>query len=154
QQKNLWISTSKGLAVFNPKTGKVTTYSKSNGLLSDQFNYGSAFKDQDGQMYFGSVKGMIGFLPERFRENHYISKVYITGFQINNKEVEVDAEDSPLSSPINFTKTIKLNHSQSNFSIDFAALGFTAPDMIQYAFIMTGIDDRWTYLKTNRKVYF
>lgn len=154
QQKNLWISTSKGLAVLNPKTGKVTTYSKSNGLLSDQFNYGSAFKDQNGQMYFGSVKGMIGFFPERFRENRYISKVYITGFQINNKEVEVGAEDSPLNSPINFTKTIKLNHSQSNFSIDFAALGFTAPDMIHYAFIMTGIDDRWTYLKTNRKVYF
>ncbi|TYR37119.1 response regulator [Sphingobacterium phlebotomi] len=153
-EKNLWISTGKGLVQFDPATGKIRTYSKSNGLLSNQFNYGSAFKDQDGTMYFGSLKGMICFSPVSFRENNAMSKVYITGFQINNKEVEVGVEGSPLQRPVNFTQTIKLNHTQSNFSIDFAALGFTAPDMIQYAFMMEGIDEHWTHLKTNRKVYF
>ncbi|WP_240904924.1 hybrid sensor histidine kinase/response regulator transcription factor [Sphingobacterium sp. SGR-19] len=142
-QKNLWISTAQGLVAFHPESGKVRTYSKSNGLLSNQFNYGSAFKDHDGKMYFGSLKGMISFLPETFRENRAISKVYITGFQINNEEVGVDERGS-----------IQLNHNQANFSIDFAALGFTAPDMIQYAYMMEGIDDHWTHLKTNRRVYF
>ncbi|PRD46830.1 hybrid sensor histidine kinase/response regulator transcription factor [Sphingobacterium haloxyli] len=153
-RKNLWISTAQGLVVFHPKTGKILTYSKSNGLLSNQFNYGSAFKDDDGKMYFGSLKGMISFYPASFQKNRAISKVYFTGFQINNKEVDIGVDGSPLSSPISFTKTIRLNHNQANFSIDFAALGFTAPDMIQYSFIMEGIDDHWTHLKTNRKVYF
>lgn len=144
-QRHLWISTAKGLVRFNPSTGHIRTYSKSNGLLSNQFNYGSAFKDQDGTMYFGSLKGMIRFDPASFRENHAISNVYITGFQINNQEADF---------PLNFSQAIRLSHTQSNFSIDFAALGFTAPDMIQYAFRMEGIDDDWTYLKTNRKVYF
>ena len=154
EMKNLWISTSRGLVHFNPKTEKIISFSKANGLLSDQFNYGSAFKDEDGQMYFGSVKGMISFNPERFRENKFISKVYITGFQVDNKELEVGTGDSGLSGPINFAREIRLSHHQSNLSIDFAALSFTAPEMTEYAFVMKGVDDRWTYLKTNRKVYF
>jgi signal transduction histidine kinase len=47
-----------------------------------------------------------------------------------------------------------LPYDQSSFSIDFAALSFTAPDMISYAYKMEGLDKEWTYLKTNRIVYF
>ena len=44
-KKNLWISTSKGLVCFNPATEQVTVYTKANGLLNDQFNFSSAYKD-------------------------------------------------------------------------------------------------------------
>ena len=55
---------------------------------------------------------------------------------------------------ISFTKKLELSHDQSSFSIDFAALSFTAPEMMEYMYIMEGLDNEWTYLKTNRKVYF
>lgn len=152
--RNLWISTSKGLVLFDPSNRKVITYTRANGLLGDQFNYSSAFKDRTGQMYLGSLKGMIKFRPESFRENRFVSKIFITGFQVDNVELEVGQEGSPLKKPIDFTDEISLRHDQSNFSIDFAALGFTSPGMTQYAFMMKGLDDKWTYLKTNRKVYF
>jgi len=32
-------------------------------LLNDQFNYNSGFKDKDGKLYFGGVRGMITFYP-------------------------------------------------------------------------------------------
>lgn len=154
EKKDLWISTSRGLFNFNPSTKKIKSYTKANGLLSDQFNYSSAFKDADGKMYFGSVKGLIGFLPDQFRRNSFVSPVYITGFQVYNKELEISKENSPLSRSINFTDEIELPHDQATFSIDFAALGFTAPEMTEYTFKMDGLDNNWTYLKTNRKVYF
>ena len=47
-----------------------------------------------------------------------------------------------------------MTHKQSTFSIDFASLSYTAPEMSEYAYKMDGLDDDWTYLKTNRKVYF
>ncbi|RYY09280.1 MAG: hybrid sensor histidine kinase/response regulator, partial [Chitinophagaceae bacterium] len=83
---HLWISTSKGLADFDPESGKVKTYTKANGLISDQFNYNSAFKDSSGQMYFGTVKGMVRFHPEKFIVNTYLPPVYITGLQLYDKE--------------------------------------------------------------------
>jgi ligand-binding sensor domain-containing protein len=63
-KKNLWISTSKGLVCFNPVTEQVTVYTKANGLLNDQFNFSSAYKDQQGRMYFGSVKDWSAFTPK------------------------------------------------------------------------------------------
>ncbi|MFD2286217.1 response regulator [Pedobacter petrophilus] len=154
EHQNLWISTSRGLACFNPKNENIKTYTKENGLLSDQFNYSSAFKDQDGKMYFGSLKGMISFSPDQFSINRFLSPVYITGFQVFNKELEINRENSVLSKSITFTKAIRLPHDQSTFSIDFAALGYTSPETTEYRYMMEGLDKNWVYLKRNRKVYF
>ena len=153
-QNNLWISTSKGLVCFNPDGGTFKTYKQSYGLLSDQFNYNSSYKDSDGMMYFGSVKGLIAFNPAQFQKNNAIPPVYITGFQVNNKELNVSNKNSALQESITYAKKISLPYDQSNISIDFAALSYSVPEMNEYAYKMDGLDKEWTYLKTNRKAYF
>jgi ligand-binding sensor domain-containing protein/signal transduction histidine kinase/DNA-binding response OmpR family regulator len=154
EKNNLWISTSKGLVCFNPDAGNIKTYKQSNGLLSDQFNYNSSYKDADGMMYFGSVKGLIGFNPAQFITNTAVPPVYITGFQVNNKELTVNNKYSPLKESITYTKLISLPYDKSTISIDFAALSYTVPEMNEYAYKMDELDKDWTYLKTNRKAYF
>ena len=153
-KKNLWISTSKGLVCFNPATEQVTIYTKANGLLNDQFNFSSAYKDLQGRMYFGSVKGFISFHPGEFLKSNYTPLVYITGFQVNNKELAINKNGSSLERSITYTEKIDLAYDQSTFSIDFASLSYSAPEMSEYAYKMEGLDNDWTYLKTNRKVYF
>ncbi len=154
EHKNLWITTSKGLVKLNPATGKIRTFIKNNGLLSDQFNYNSAYKSSDGKMYFGCLKGLISFKPSDFTGNTSQAPLFITGLQVNNKELLIKEKSSPLTQSIIYTKKIVLNHQQSTFSIDFASLSFTAPEVSQYKYIMDGLDKDWTFLKTNRKAYF
>jgi ligand-binding sensor domain-containing protein/signal transduction histidine kinase len=154
EKKNLWISTSKGLVCFNRKTGALKTYTQDNGLLNDQFNFSSAYKDANGRMYFGSVKGLISFDPAAFINNSFIPPVYITGFQIYDKDIMIGKKGSPLQRSVTYTDRIVLDHNQSTFSIDFASLSYTAPGMSEYAYKMEGLDKEWTYLKTNRKAYF
>ncbi len=151
---NLWVSTTRGLACLNPVTGSTQVYTKSNGLLSDQFNYHSAYKDKKGHMYFGSVKGLISFNPDEFTQNKFMPPVYITGFQVNNKELGINEQGSSLSNSVLQTDRITLPHTASTFSIDFAALSYTAPERTEYMYKMEGLDKDWTYLKANRKVYF
>lgn len=148
-----WISTTKGLVCFNPATEGLTVFTSANGLLNDQFNFSSAYEDETGRMYFGSAKGLISFDPAEFSQTTFTPPVYITGFQINNKEMSIGG-DSPLQNAITFTKKLILTHDQSTFSIDFAALSYTAPEMLEYAYKMNGLPNDWTYLKKNRKVYF
>lgn len=150
----LWISTSKGLVRFDPVSHNINVFTRSNGLLSDQFNYNSSYKDKLGNLYFGSVKGLIRFQPRDYIEVSFQAPVYITGFQVHNQELEIGGNDSPLQSSIIFTEKVVLKHNQSTFSIDFAALSFSAPSMTEYAYRMEGLDKDWTRLKTNRKVYF
>ncbi len=89
-------------------------------------NY-SGYKDSEGKLYFGSVRGMITFKPDEFLQNKFIPPVYITGFQLHNKELEINKDTSVLKKSIVYTKKIVLSYNQSSFSIDFAALSFTAP---------------------------
>ncbi len=152
-QQQLWITTSKGLVELDPATMGIKVYTSANGLLNDQFNYNSGYKDETGRLYFGSVKGMISFKPDNFIENKYSPPVYFTGFQVNNVELPIRPKSSLPQSMI-YTKAIELSHNQSSFSIDFAALSHTAPQMTTYAYTMEGLDTGWTYLEKNRKVYF
>ena len=152
--KKIWISTSKGLVWYDQYTGDMVVYNKAHGLLSDQLNYGSSYMDADGIIYFGTVKGLMRFDYTKFLKNTYIPPIYITGFQVHNQELPVNKDQSPLKNSITFTEKIVLNHNQTSFSLDFAALSYTAPGMAEYAYKMSGLDKEWTYLKTNRKVYF
>ncbi len=152
--KNLWISTSHGLVCLSLTTGNQHIYTKANGLLSDQFNYNSAYKDVDGTLYFGCLKGMISFNPAAFKQTNRSYPVYITGFQVHNQEATVGGKQSLLKQSLLLTKEITLNHQQASFSIDFAALNFSAPEMIRYRYMMKGVDKGWIELNKNRKVYF
>ncbi|WP_316825419.1 two-component regulator propeller domain-containing protein [Pedobacter miscanthi] len=149
----LWISTSKGLVCLNPYSGNLDVFTTANGLLSDQFNYRSFCKDGSGRLYFGSVKGLIRFFPFVNSEK-YTSPNYITGIQIDNKEITLNTPGSPLKKSILLTDTVRLDYWQSSFSIDFASLSYTSPQTTRYRYRLEGLDNRWTLLKNNRRVYF
>lgn len=152
--RNMWITTSRGLVHYDTRSEKFTVYTKDNGLLNDQFNYNSGFKDSSGAIYFGSIKGMIRFHPQDFDNASRIGPVYITGFQVQNEEQVIGAENSFLKQSILYTKEIVLPHDRSSFSIDFASLSYTSPEMTEYSYFMKGADENWTTVKPNRKVYF
>ena len=154
EKNNLWISTSRGLACFNTKTEKIKVYTTANGLISDQFNFNSAYKDAKGKLYFGTVNGLVSFYPSSFGSDSFKPPVYLTGFEISNRKVEIDSLKSPLKISITYSKMITLQHDQSTFSIDFAALSYTSPQTNQYAYILEGVDKEWTYLKKNRSAYY
>lgn len=152
-QRLLWITTSQGLVQLNPQTEAMKIFTSANGLLNDQFNYNSGFKDENGRLFFGSVKGLISFDPKELTNDSFVPPVVFTGFQIHNKEALI-GEKNTLPQSIVYTTKIELPHDQSSFSLDFAALSFAAPQMNRYAYKMDGVNAGWTYLEKNRKVYF
>ena len=154
ENAHLWISTSNGLVDYDPESGELKTFTKSNGLLSDQFNYSSFFKDESGEMYFGSVNGLISFNPSTFTKNTYKAPIYITDIQINNENVAVDTPESPLKKSISFTEELELTDKQSTFSLAFASLSYTAPEMTKYWYKLEGLNDNWISLGENHEVNF
>ncbi len=152
--QTLWISTSNGLVHFDPTKETFKTYTKTNGLLSDHFNYSSAYKNENGKMFFGGVKGLVSFNPDEFVKNNYEPPIYITNLSIDNETVIVSTKDSPLEQSIIETKEITLNSDQSTFSLDFASLSYTAPEMSEYSYRLLGLNDKWIPLETKHSVNF
>ncbi|MET0243978.1 MAG: two-component regulator propeller domain-containing protein [Flavitalea sp.] len=150
----IWFSSSKGLIMLDPVTDKLKTFTRSSGLLSDQFNYNSGYADADGRLYFGSVKGLIGFDPLKIISPAFEPPVFITGIQVKNKELDPAIDSLILDSAVTHSREIRLAHDQSSFNIHFAALSFVSPDLTKYRYIMNGLDKEWTELPGNRQVYF
>jgi ligand-binding sensor domain-containing protein/signal transduction histidine kinase len=153
-QYKLWISSTRGLVRFDPLKKTIKVYTQTDGLLTDQFNYSSSYKDTDGRMYFGSVKGLISFLPNQLNTTSKTAPLFLTGFKIDHTELQSKKEDTVMQKSILYTRKIILNNNQSSFNIDFAALSYFAPEKTEYAYKISGLYNDWQYLKTNRKIYF
>ena len=115
-------------------------YTTANGLLGNQFNYRSSFKDRLGTLYLGSIDGFISFHPKSFVENTHFPSVVITDFMLFNKKVRVGESDSPLEKSISFSDSIVLKANQNSFSFRMAVLGYQLPKMNKLMYRLEGFD--------------
>lgn len=143
----LWISTNKGLAVYNPDTEYLKTYSKSNGLYNEQFTPRSGVESSDGKLFLGSTDGFCYFFPQDLRENTYNPPVALTSMTILGKEVQANIPDSPIQRSIGYTNEIILKYNQSMIGFDFAALSYIAPKENNYQYMLEGLDSGWQFTK-------
>lgn len=143
----LWISTNKGLAVYNPDTEYLKTYSKSNGLYNEQFTPKSGLESSDGRLFLGSTDGFCYFFPQDLRENTYNPPVVLTNMTIFGKEIQANAPQSPIKQSIGYSDNIILNHNQSMIGFDFAALSYIAPKENDYQYMLEGLDSEWQFTK-------
>lgn len=160
----LWISTSKGISKIGigyedgkngTEKGKVfisncTNYTSDDGLQSNQFNYSSRLKTKDGEMFFGGIKGLNSFYPEKIINNKFVAPVVIDDFKLFNNSVNTGDADSILHKAISETEEIVLRHDQSFFALEYAALNFESPTKNQYAHKLEGLDKDWIYTGNNR----
>ena len=138
-----WVSTNKGLVHFNPKNSSFKVYTVANGLLSNQFNYQSSYKDKNGRIYFGCINGFISFAPSSFIDNDFLPSVLITDFMLFNKKVVVGEKGSPLKQSITLSNHIELQSNQNSFSFRIAAISYQSPSMNTLLYRLEGYDSEW-----------
>ncbi len=133
---NLWLSTSNGLAMFDPKRETFRVFGVADGLQDREFNGGSYFLSRSGEMFFGGINGFNAFFPSRIQANSYVPPVVIESFQKFNKDFD-------FGRPVHELEKINLSYKDTVFSLEFAALDFTAPAKNQYAYKMEGLNKEW-----------
>ena len=139
----LWLTTERGIVRYVPNEG-VQRFTLHDGLVSEQFQPNSAFKANDGRIFFGSTGGFNSFLPYLIKANTVMPPVYVTSLSVLNQE-EYNAEGQPLD--LTLTKEITIGYSDSKmFSLSFASLSYCSPEKIQYAYMLEGFDSDWNYV--------
>ncbi|MGE5499861.1 MAG: two-component regulator propeller domain-containing protein [Syntrophothermus sp.] len=141
---NLWLSTNKGLSKFDPASETFSNYNTKDGLQDDEFNGGSYFKSQSGELFFGGINGFNSFYPDRIKSNGSVPPVIITSFSKLNKVVD-------FGRPLSEIKEIVLSYKDYVFSFEFAGLDYMAPEKNKYAFKMEGFDKNWTFVDASKR---
>ncbi len=139
----LWISTNKGLTLFDPVNRTFRVYTSRDGLQSDEFNTGAYYKSPEGEMFFGGVNGLNRFFPADVRDNPHVPPVVLTSFKVFDKDVKIRRDLASIDS-------VTLSYKDNFFSFEFAALDFVDPAMNRYAYKLEGFDVDWIEAGTRR----
>lgn len=114
-------------------------------------NYFAGYRDKDSSLFFGTVKGLVYFEPDKFSlHNTSETNVFITSVHIPGKgEIwECKKDITPQK------QQLELDYKQSTFNINFSTLSYIAPDAIQYAYRMMGMSEEWNKIGTRNTIYF
>lgn len=154
EQGYLWLSTENGLSRFNPVTEKFRHYTAEHGLPGNLFNRPAYLKTSEGELMFGSTKGLTVFDPEQLFIDDSDQPVVFTDFQLFNRSVPIGDENSPLQKAITQTDEIVLTPEQAAFSLSFSALNYRTPELVQYAYKLEGFDSAWNEVGSQRSATY
>jgi len=148
-----WLSTDNGLIKYNPVLKTAQTYTVSDGLASNEFNYNSYLKDSRGEFFFGGYHGITCFFPDSIETNSYVAPVVFTGLRLFSNTVAINGEDKLLDRNINQMKRIVFTHKQNVFTIEFALLNFIKSNKNKYSYKLEGVDKNWNDVTTASATY-
>ncbi|HET7553848.1 MAG TPA: two-component regulator propeller domain-containing protein [Gemmatimonadaceae bacterium] len=132
----LWLSTDNGIAMLDPRTLAITRYGLDDGLQAREFNRRAHFRSSDGTMYFGGVNGVNVFRPDAVAPAPPPPSATFVTMRVGNDSAHYVIR-------LKADSVVRLAHDQNAFTFTFVALDFTAPEKINYAHRLEGLDREW-----------
>lgn len=150
---NIWISTNSGISKLIEGEDEFQNFEASDGTGKYTFSEASAYKSDDGWLFFGGFAGITYFDPEAIEINRYVPPVVITDFKVLNSDIQVGASEIlPIS--INEMEKIRLTYREREVSIEFAALDFRSPLKNRYTYKLEKNNEEsdWIYIGKRREI--
>lgn len=102
---------------------------------------GAYARTRDGRLLFGGPHGVLIVRPDAFRPWHGRPPVVISSLQVDGK---------PL--PAAGAGRLSLVPGTHGFSVEFAALDYSDPDALRYAYRLEGYESAWTEVPAERRI--
>jgi ligand-binding sensor domain-containing protein/anti-sigma regulatory factor (Ser/Thr protein kinase) len=128
---NVWMICNGHMHEYNPLTRIYSCYDLPN-LQKNGGVKGYVYKDNYGNMYAGGVNFFIAFNPAGIKKIASDPDVFFTDFKVFNTSYSDLLEN----------KTIRLNHTENYFSLEFSAPEYSS-NHVHYDYILEGFDKGW-----------
>ncbi len=149
--KNVWISTNKGIAKITPSSGKIVAYFASDGLQDNEFSDGAYYCGQhSGNFYFGGINGYSKFNPSKITDADYMPSLYLSAFSVNNQEVLLN--DYMHTS--HGKSYLEMGYNEKFFSFKFTPLDYLAASKCELAYKLENYQNEWVMLGTSGTIVF
>ncbi|GIK69636.1 MAG: hypothetical protein HND27_06180 [Bacteroidetes bacterium] len=147
-EKNLWVGTNKGVdkisfSSYGQITG-ITNFSFSDGFTGIECNSRATCKDANGNLWFGTVDGVIKYNPTQNIPNTIPPLVHITNVRLFLNEVDWNKTQGNTTAWFHTPIEARLAHNKNHLTFDFCGIDFTQPEKIKYSYILEGFDNKWS----------
>ena len=136
----VWAGTDIGLYKIDLKGKIINHFTIKNGLASNSFLERSALLNKNGDLIFGTNKGVLFFNPQKIKVYNLHSLVAISSVVINEKDI---------TSPVFYENHTKqngqwlLSHLENNFTFNLSALNFINAENNTFVYRLIGLDTDW-----------
>ncbi len=148
KQGQIWVGTNKGIdrVSFNADGSikQIKNYGINEGFKGLECNSRSVTMDRFGNLYFGTIKGVIKYSPEQ--ESSQISsntKVQIESFKVNFNDY-ADSTNEYINYWYRLPKNPKLAHHVERISFTYSSINPASPTKLKYSFMLEGYDQSWS----------
>lgn len=153
---HLWFATSSGLARcdcqhgMGPMVGADCEhwmeFGAADGLRSRETaanSHPSAWRAQDGRLWFATPKGLVEVDPAHFPVNSVPPPVVVERFAVDDADQELGA-----------AAKLRIPAGHNHFQFEYAGLSFVAPQKVRYRYMLEGFDKSWTEAGARRTAYY
>lgn len=153
-QKSIWLGTDKGISNYNALTNDLYILNTYTNIQQGKFNIGSGLITKSGMIYLGGDKGLNIFNPDNLKRKKEKNTLVFENLEVLNKKAEVSEnnKNSVLDQSILYEDHIYLNHDQTFFSIDYAALKYPFEKNTIYSYRIDGYNSHWISTNGSGKV--
>ncbi|MBK5719341.1 response regulator [Dysgonomonas sp. Marseille-P4677] len=150
-QGNIWISTNGGISRFISDQNKFFNYNHHDGIPLGDFMSGSVTKNSKGIIFFGSQNGVCYFDPEKIPMNISLPPTIITEFKFYNNKIS--STNDEINIPL-IANSVNLDYNQNTFKVSFNALDYSLNHLIDYTYMLKGLEDIWYTTQGENSVTF
>ena len=144
QDESLLMGTENGITIYSPREHSFRNWTREQGLMSVNFNTGSATTYSKNTLVFGGNDGAVRFpIDIQIPEPHY-SRLLLRDFMIAYHPVYPGDDGSPLEKDIDETDRLELAYGQNSFSLDVASINNDYPSNILYSWKIDGFHKEWS----------
>ncbi|MDE6270934.1 MAG: hypothetical protein K2M12_08810, partial [Muribaculaceae bacterium] len=129
---NVWMSTNTGLARYNSNTGEFSRFMVDDGLQGNEFYKSTAFRDADGEMFFGGPGGITHFNPHSIDSPGRKWTPRIVGMYVHGTPV------NPSQQPLHEANTFHLSADRNSISVEFGTREMGRPESVVFAYSLDG----------------
>ncbi|MBI9055369.1 MAG: SpoIIE family protein phosphatase [Bacteroidales bacterium] len=126
---NVYVGTSRGLNKIDTK-GYVRTYTEKSGFTGIEAKENASYKDKDGNLWFGTVKGVTKYQPAIDICNQPQPLTHIAKLQVNRVDREL-------------IQNQKFSYLENNFTFDYNSICLNNPDAVHYQILLAPADKDW-----------
>lgn len=146
RDNNIWMSTNRGIILFNPQKGSAHRFSWYDIQKVGDFHNGAQMARKDGIIIFGGDNGIISFNPSSIeKERDEFTLIHFCSLYINGEPVSFDAsaKHNKLDAAISYATRLRLPHYENSFAIRFSPFNYAVSSQLRYMYQLKGYESKW-----------
>jgi ligand-binding sensor domain-containing protein len=142
----VWIGTDKGVnkikfdANYQPAE-QIRYYGTEDGFIAADVNLNSIFRDENGDVWFGTPDGLTKYNEKFDYPNTVPPKLILADIKLFYEHVDWKQYTDKMNGQTNIPLELSLPFNKNHFTFNFRALTL---DNVKYSFILENLDDDWS----------